>query len=198
MELSYYISEIRQALSEDYKNIDDRMITRLINEYRAVFIKNEYNKNTMIDKNLAQDIVVELEVADQSTVDYISTTDRILVSKQTIPGVLKVSNRELVLSIRNAKILSEKYNYVTLDQAIYSGNGKFNQKDIFVFIDNNKLYVKLKKENPKTSMLTFMSIKALFENPLDCKPFQYTDYLADWDYPYPLTDYTWGYIKSDL
>jgi len=43
MILSYYISEIRQALPLDWVHLDDRTIIRLINQFRTVYIKNHYN-----------------------------------------------------------------------------------------------------------------------------------------------------------
>lgn len=198
MTLSYYISEIRQSLPLDYRHIDNRMIIRLINEFRTVYIKNHYNQNRSIDRELTQTIEVQVNIADQSTVDYINTNDRILRSEQFIPKIIKLSHRDLVIAVRNAKILSENYNYVTKEDAIYVGNGKANKKDIFVFIDNGYLYVKLKKENPKIALLTTISLQIICENPLDCIPLQYSDYFDELDYEYPMTDTIWGYIKANI
>jgi hypothetical protein len=203
MELGYYISEIRQSLPLDWPHIDDRMIIRLINEFRTVYIKNHYNQNRTIDKGLTQSINMEVKPADQSTVGYISTSDRILKSLVTIPKIIKLSHRDLVLSTRNANILSQNYNYVTKEQAIYAGSGKVNKKEIFVFIDNsaggNYLYIKTKKENPKIAMLTHVNVQAIFEDPLKCKEFHHpTEYIDDRDYEYPMVDTIWGYIKANI
>jgi hypothetical protein len=202
MQLLYYISEIRQALPIDWLHIDDRMIIRLINEFRTIFIKNNYNQNKSIDRGLTQTINVQVNPADQSTVDYIDTTSRILRSEQSIPKIVKLSHRDLVISVRNAKILSESYNYVSKEDAIYAGNGKANKKDVFVFInhedDGDYLYVKLKKENPKIAFLSTISLQIICENPLDCIPLQYDTYIEERDYEYPMTDTIWGYIKANI
>lgn len=202
MELSYYISEIRQSLPMDWPKIDDRMIIRLINEFRTVYIKNHYSQNRTIDRELSQTINIAVGPVDQSTMSYIRSSGRILKSYQPIPKLIKLSHRDLILGIRNATILSENYNYVTKDEAIYAGNGKVNTKDIFVFIDHETddyLYVKLKKENPKLALLTHISIQGIFENPLDCISLQYgEDYVNNRDYEYPMTDTIWGYIKSNI
>ena len=202
MTLSYYISEIRQALPLDWRHIDDRMIIRLINEFRTVYIKNHYNQNRTIDRGLTQTINLAVGPVDQSTMEYINTPFRILKSYQSVPKIIKLSHKDLVISIRNAKILSDNYNYITKEDAIYAGNGKVNKKDIFVFIDHDNedfLYVKLKKENPKIAMLTHISLQAIIENPLDCKELQFGDeYVEDRDYEYPMTDTIWGYIKANI
>lgn len=200
MELSYYISEIRQSLPIDWIHLDDRMIIRLINQFRTVYIKNHYNQNRSFDRGLMQTINVLVYPVSQSTISYIPSSARILKSTQPIPKLIKISHRDLITNIRNANLLSEEFNYVTKDEAIYAGNGKVNMRDIFVFIDHENedyLYVKLKRENPKIAMLTHVSIQGIFENPLDCIPLQYgTDYIDYRDYEYPMTDTIWGYVKS--
>lgn len=209
MKLSYYISEIRQALPLDLKHIDDRMIIRLMNQFRTQYIKNHYNQNKSIDRGLTQTINLEMNPVDMSTMDFISTTHRILRSRQSIPKIIKLSHRDLVVSVRNAKLLSDSYNYVTKEDAIYAGNGKVNKKDVFVFVnhdDNDYLYVKLSKENPKLNLLTYISLQAIFENPLECKELIYSfaydedgyTYIEDRDIEYPMTDTIWGYIKSNI
>ena len=198
MKLNYYISELRNSLPQDYNNLDTRFLMRLLNQFRAVYIKNEYNKNKTIDQSLAQEIDFQVNIADQSTITYINTKDRILKSNREIPNPIKISHKDLVLAIRNPLILTDRYNYVTLDEAIYAGNGKTNKKDIYGFIYKNNFYIKLKKENPKISLITTISMWAIFENPLDCIPFQFNEYVDPLDYEYPMTDTIWGYIKSNI
>jgi hypothetical protein len=202
MELSYYISEIRQSLPIDWIHIDDRMIIRLMNQFRTVFIKNHYNQNRSFDRGLMQTINIAVGPVTQSTISYVNSSLRILKSYQPIPKLIKISHRDLIINVRNANILSEEYNYITKDEAIYAGSGKVNTKEIYAFIDHDDddyLYIKLKKENPKLALLTHVSIQGIFENPLDCKTLQYGDtYIDDRDYEYPMIDTIWGYIKSNI
>ena len=198
MKLNYYVSELRNSLSQDYKHLDTRMLIRLINEFRTVYIKNEYNKNKTIDPDLAQEISFVMNIQDQSTIIAVSTKDRILKSDLELPKPIKLSHRDIVLTIRSPKLLSDNYNYITKDDAVYAGNGRFNTKDIYCFLYNRYLYTKLKKENPKIGLLSTMSMLAIFEDPLDCIPFQYNEYIDPLDYEYPMTDTIWGYIKSNI
>jgi len=202
MELSYYISEIRQSLPEDWPDLDDRIIIRLINEFRTIYIKQLYNKNEVIDRGLTQTIVLQVKPEDQSTVNYIKTNFRILKSLTTVPKLINLTHRDVTTAVRNAKILSENYNYITKDEAIYAGSGKFNNKDVFVFIDHDNfdyLYIKLNKDNPKLALLTHVSLQGIFENPLDCIPLQYgNEYVEPREYEYPMVDTIWGFIKANI
>lgn len=201
MFLSYYISEIRQNLPLDWPSLDDRTIVRLINQFRTVYIKNHYTQNRTIDPGLYQSIVVEISPTDQSTVSYISTNFRILKSVYPIPKLVKLAHR-FIVSVRNPKILSENYNFISKEDAIYAGAGKTNTKDIFVFIDHDSdyhLYIKLQKENPKIALIPQVVVQGIFEDPLECIPFQSTeDYVDFRDYEYPMTDTIWGYIKANI
>ena len=197
--LQHYISEIRKALPLDFQRIDDRLIIRLLNEFRAIYIKNESNKNVELPRQLIQILPgIEMNAVDQSDTFFISTESRILKSVTAIPVPVKNSHRDLVINIRNAKILSESYNYVTKDNAVYSGNGRYNKNDIFVFYHDNYAYIKLNKYNPKIRFLTHITIEQICENPLDCIPYQYAGYYDQLEYEYPLTDVVWGYIKSNI
>lgn len=198
MKLNYYVSEIRNSLPQDYQHLDTRLLIRLINEFRTVYIKNEYNKNKTVDISLAQEISFVMNVKDQSTIIAVSTQDRILKSDIEIPKPIKLSHRELVISIRNPKLLADNYNYVTKDDAVYAGNGRFNIDEIYAFLYEKYLYIKLKKRNPKISLLGTISMSAIFDNPLDCIPFHYNEYIDPLDYEYPMTDTIWGYIKSNI
>jgi hypothetical protein len=198
MKLNTLVSELRNSLPNDYKHLDTRLLIRLLNQFRTMYIKNEYNKNKTIDNELAQEINFEVKPADQSTISYINTDSRILKSVKPIPKPIKLSHRELILSVRNPKILTDNYNHVTKDIAIYAGNGKFNKQDIFTFFYNDYYYIKTKKENPKIALIPVLSLTGIWENPLDCIPFQYNTYLDFLEYDYPMTDTIWGYIKSNI
>jgi len=198
MVLNYYLSELRNSLPQDYQHLDTRLLTRILNQFRTIYIKNQYNQNRTIDENLAQEIDFQVDITDQSTIGYINTTDRILKSKLELPNVVKLSHRDMVLSVRNPKILADSYNFLTKSQAVYAGNGRFNKEDIFAFLYKNHLYLKLKKENPKIGLITVVSMFAIFEDPLECIPFQTNEYVDPRDYEYPMTDTIWGYVKANI
>ena len=194
-----YISEIRNELPKDYPNITNRSLINLINEFRAIQIKNELNQNKIIPKAIVQTISgIQMEMAAQIDVPFITDNSRILKSKQIIPNRINLSNRELVTSVYDGKILSQKYNLVTPEQAIYSGNGRGNQKKVFCFIYNNYLYIKLKRQNTNISLIANLTLEGIFENPLDLIPLQYSEYFDFLQFEYPISMTMWAYIKSNI
>ena len=118
MTLYGYIYEIRQLLPNDYKNIDDRLIKRWIDLTRSVWIKNRFNENNTVDNAFKQSIYLEIQPYDQSILSFIPTASRILKSNDRLPDLIYFGNRDGVMSVRNAKVISEKYNYVTREQAV--------------------------------------------------------------------------------
>lgn len=197
MILRYYTDELRTHLPQDYKNIDSRTLIRLINQFRAVWIKNEYNKGNRITDKIAQTLSgISMNIADQSEVAFINTKSRILKSSTTIPIPVIAGNKELILSVRNTNLLVQNYNFISRETAVYSGNGRYNKEDIFCFLYNKYLYLKLNA--PKIALIEFVTIEGIFEDPLDCINFQYKTYIDDLDYEYPMIDTMWGYIKSEI
>ena len=80
-----YIKELRYELLKndllDNKLIDDRLLYEIINQQRALWIKNEQNKGRSIEDNVRQTINgIELQVADDSTFNRYDTRYRLLVS----------------------------------------------------------------------------------------------------------------------
>jgi len=199
MLLNRYVSEIKELLQAD---LSDRFIIDQINQFRAVWIKNELNKNRVIDDVIKQTITcIEMTIQTQSECPAVTTTDMVLKSTVSIPKTIIRSNRDSILSVRNSKILSERYNYVPLERAVYSGSGKVNKREIFAFIYNDYLYIKLNPENPKIPLLNKVSIEGLFENPLDVAEMTCCDDSTCYDITtmdYPLSIGAWAYIKSQM
>lgn len=192
MTLSKYISELREALPKDRLNISDRLIIELINQYRAIQIKNDLNKLWIIPSELVQSIVVDLNISNQSLGAY-DTKLRIMKGYQNIPNIINLTNRALITSVSSPAILGSQFNIVSKDRAKYVGNGSVNKKDIFCFIDYNSLYLKLKIENPNINLITTVYLEAIFEDPTELfkDPHNYNN-------EYPLTKTMWGYIKSSI
>jgi hypothetical protein len=199
--LDYYVFEIRRILPLDLQNIDDRIIIRWINLTRAVWLKNEVNKLNDVSYQFKQRLFCEIKPYDQSLVIDIPTAARILRSTTKIPKILSFGHSDGIVSIKNAKVLSESYNYVTKEQAIYSGNGKLNNRDIFVFMNEDYMYIKLQKENPKIALLTHLVIELYAENPLEViKLNEDIDIDNNFmkDISYPIDDILWTYMREEV
>ena len=197
--INSYISEIKDTVAKDYPNLDDRFVLTLMNQYRAINIKNELNKGYYVHDQLSQTIKgIKLELTTQTMLPFISDDTRILKSNVKLPKLVNLTNRALVLNIFSDKILSSNFNFVTREEAVYSGSGRYNSKDIFCFIYDNYLYVKLKKQNPNINLIDLITFEGIFEQPEECIPLQYSSYFDFLEYEYPISESMWGYIKSSI
>jgi len=170
-----------------------------MNQYRTIQIKNDLNKNWYIQDQLHQTISgIKLNLTTQTVLSFISDDTRILKSDIKIPRIINLTNRPLVLNVYSDKILGKNFNFVSREHAVYSGNGKYNKKDIYCFIHNDYLYVKLKHENPNINLLDFITFEAIFEHPEQCIPLQHKEYFDFLKYEYPISESMWGYIKSSI
>ncbi len=201
MKLSYYIDELRELLPHDYENVDDRTLIRWINSQRVLWIKNSLGKGYRIPEGLIQTIpYLQMDLVDQSRVPFISTDSRILKSVVKLSEPIYLNREHLILNVSNSEVLFEPYNLVDKNQAIYSGNGKFNTRSVFAFYYDNNMWIKLQKDNPRLGLISYITVEGIFQDPVDIYKrliVKDEDY-NDRDVEYPLTDTIWIYMKEKL
>lgn len=201
MKLGYYVYEVRALLPKDWLNVDQRLIIRWLNLQRALWLKNEFNKNGVISDKVKQSFPTVMKLTSGSEIQGVKSTSVLLKSDIEIPDTIIRQHKDTITSIHNADILNERYNYVTKDDAIYSGNGKMSSKDVFSFIYNKYLYIKTQKSNPKIKLINNIVVEGVFEDPIEVavnyiksgSPF-YDDMERD----YPLPDTLWNYMKEQI
>ncbi len=200
MKLESFIYEIRALLPGDWLDVDDRHIIMWLNEQRALWLKNEFNKGRIIDDMIKQSFYMPIKMINASEVPGVKSDSILLKTILEIPKVIITHNSDTLTSIHNADILGEKFNYVTKDSAIYSGNGRLNSKDIYCFKYNNYIYIKCKKNNAKVKLLKDIVIEGVFEDPV----LVFKDYInrdssintMKLDYPIPMA--LWVYMKEQI
>lgn len=196
MNLNKLMSEIK-----DYNSTwTERQLIHHIEIARALYLRNKLANNFKPSDNVTQTLLdVELEVVDQSEISLFTTHSRILKTKRQIPKFIATSHQNGLLTVRNPRVLNANFNIVEKKAAPYTGNGRGNMRDVFTFLYNGYIYVKLSKDNPKIGLLTTLSIEGLFEQPTEVFSFnkpelentrelQYEDY--------PINDSDWLYIKQ--
>jgi len=201
MKLGYYVYEIRALLPKDWLDVDQRHIIQWINLQRALWLKNEFNKNRVIDDKLKQSFPVIMKLTDRSEIPGIKSGHIILKSNLIIPDTIIRHYKDCITSIHNADILSDSYNYVNREDAIYSGSGKTNIKDIYCFIYNDYLYIKISKCNPKAKLIKNVVIEGVFEDPIDVSVNYIKEgspFYEDMEREYPLPDSLWNYMKEQI
>ena len=200
MTLDYYIYEVRALLPKDWPAIDNRIIIRWINLQRAVWLKNELNKDRLIDDKIKQTIITPMEIVNRSEIPGIKSKHVILKSTLKIPTTIVRHYRDGIISTHNSDYLSEEFNYVTQQEAIYSGSGKLNQNETYSFLYNDHIYIKLLKCNLATKLIDSIVVSGVFENPLEVAEMAYTGEQA-FDIlkvEYPLPDALWTYMKQQV
>lgn len=191
-QIAYRIFNIVKPKLSDDESIDISEIKYDIENVRATIIKRTYSKGfkSAIPESITQSIPkLEIENANASTVLPDLSSDKVLMkTKFQVPNIIeKSSGMPLIKRISAATILSHNFTVVTPEQAIYSGNGKFNQKNIFVFYEGGYLYFITKRLLNKG--LKYIDLNAPFSKPSEVNTYLNENNglnLTD-DSPYPMS-----------
>ena len=195
MQLNKYLFELRNLLDSE----DNRYIIRLIEYNRALYYRNKLSNGEFINDAALQKLsAVEVELVDQSDSPIDIPTDAVILrSIKKIPSVLMVRDKHTIFTVRNIKILSRPFSFVSREEAVYSGSGRGNNREVYTFLHGDYLYIKIPKENPRVGLLDYVSIEGLFTTPSEV--IMFNDGAADrdlWFHDYPIDDASWVYIKN--
>jgi len=172
--------------------------TDLINEQRAVWIRNEYNKNRSIDPYILQDLkCLELELVNpiDCCID-VPTGCKVLRTKKKIPNTIEFYFTKGISSVGPADIMKPRFSLIDYSRVPYVGHGRTTQKSIYAFLYGGYLYITGKILD--TTMLKYITVRGIFEDPtslaefLDCQSGNYCWTPA---VDYPLNQWMWAYIK---
>jgi hypothetical protein len=185
----------------DDSKFDPRQIAFWISNQRALLIRSDLNKGRGIDHDLIQDLgCVEMENADRSECCDIQSGCSILRTKNVLPKPIILNFDPLFTRIGRIDKLSETYNLVPYSQAVYAGNGRFNQGMKFAYYLNGRIYIKVTNHNLFTKAIKHINIQGVFENPEEVSGYNscsgdacYTD-----DSRYPVSAWMVDYIKGEV
>jgi hypothetical protein len=165
-ELIYDIKELVKShkLSDDI-DLSNRYISYLLSNQRALWIRKKYSEpGNLVNDSITQTLgAMELEVADRSICPGIPAGCSILRTKEEIPNPVTVKGSELITRVGPVDILNYDFSYVPYERAIYTGNGKYNQQQVFAFLLDNRIYIKT--ANVQYKMLKYINIRGVFEDP---------------------------------
>lgn len=205
-ELSYRIFNIIAPKISDDQSIDILDIQYDVENTRALLLKRRFSNKfkAEIPEAIIQPLKkLKIQSVNASNVLPSLSSDKVLMRTELpIPKIIeKSSGLPLIKRISSSTIMSHNFTFVTPQQAIYSGNGKFNQKDIFCFYENNYLYF-------ITGRLLYKAVKyidlyAVFERPTKVFEFcnsYYNDTVGDvlYDANYPYSDNSSFPISADM
>lgn len=185
---------------------NETMITKpLIDQWlmnqRALWLSNEFNKGREIRNNETQTLFsVEMELDKTSSIVFqLPGGITLLKSKKKLPRTLQFQTRDGLIAIRPLNKQFPRYNYVSREQAPFSGNGKYNSNMVFFFKSDDYLYAKYAEDNLKVNIPIRLMVEGIFENPHEVDTFNDTiDNIWDGIDDYPISMRFIEYIKGAI
>lgn len=170
----YAVREGLKEYTDDTRYTDD-YIMYLVKNKRSFLIRREYsNLQRTIDQELIQTLCVGLEIVDDSDcpecIDYTSDCT-ILRTKQPVPFTIELHNRNSITRIAFTKKTGRKINFVSKERFVYSGEGDYEKREIFAYLDNDG-HIYLKSKSSGYASQDILSVSGLFDNPDDLTEFE--------------------------
>ena len=188
------INSIESTFSYDF-------YTDLINGQRALFMRNEYNRNRSIDPYVLQDIsCLQLELVNpiDCCVD-VPAGCKVLRTTKIIPNTIELYFTKGIATIGSPDILKPRFVLIDYSRVPYIGHGRTTQKAVYAFLYNQYVYIVSK--DPTVSLLKYITIRGIFEDPTEL-----TEYVScvsgkpcyKSSDPYPINMWMWEYIKPQV
>ena len=188
-ELVYQILELYRSTYKITDPVDERLVMTWIQQTRAKLLKQRFDENMRyIDEHNVQDLgTITLERIDSSTNTNYPSDKNILRTNKDIPRTIdRKGNIGTFIRIASADKLQNKINLVSYERAMVSGNGKFNNNDVYAYIDGNRIC--LTSKSGIHLGINYINIKGVFVNPIEAYEFVNGNNTYDWDYEYPISE----------
>lgn len=163
---------LRGKIGDD-DNISINQIKSLIHSTRATLLKQKFDRNLrVIDDVFTQSLgAVQMEQVDSSIHPEIPSNKYLLRSVEEIPETIDRRNYEGTFTrIGPSERRSNKFNLVSYDRALNSGNGKFNRNEVYAFLLDSKIY--LISNSVYHKPIGFIDVIGVFQNPTQVARFK--------------------------
>lgn len=200
MTLNEYTDQIIEAVRNeihDDDTLDRRYIKSLIHNQRAVWLRNELNKNRDIPQEVIQHLgCVPLQAANAIECCDFSGGCKVYRTRDRIPVPISLHHREAIERVGPADMTGKPFSIKDYKEVLFAGNGRFNHKMIFAYYRDG--YIFLASKNPQVALLGNIDLDLVATDPTEAGKFNncsgepcYND-----DMEYPLTDWMWQYMKE--
>ena len=189
------------AINSIESSFSYEFFTDLINGQRALWMRNEYNKNRSIDPYVLQTLsCLELELVNPiDCCIEVPNQCKVLRTKKIIPNTIELYFTKGIATIGPADITKPRFVLIDYSRVPYIGHGRTTQKAIYAFVYDQYIYVISK--NLSISLLKYITLRGIFEDPTElgeyvsCVNSQPCYRTSD---PYPLNLWMWEYIKPQV
>lgn len=185
-EIIYNIKNLRagglQSVGED---LSDAQYAFIINYYRAKLIKQDIDRGRV---SRSQDIQsLGLVTVEKSTDDCCDINVCTLRTILQVPTFLEFNDTSLITFV--GTVDGESFQYSKSNRITWDQYAKYTGKKPKWFILNNYIYI----VNPPTALIKYITIRGVFENPLNANKFKTCDCdngetcNTGYDFEYPIS-----------
>lgn len=149
------------GLIADDDPIELNQIKDWVHDQRALWLRNELNKNRSIDDNIIQDLgCVEMERVDAAQCCNITSDCIMLRSKLDIPVGVELHQKSAITRVGPIdKTDRYLYSFLPFERAVWAGNGQFNKNAIFSFLLNNRMHLIGNPNNDILKIIKYINIR---------------------------------------
>lgn len=162
-------SIVRPQISDD-TDLDLRQIKFWIHNQRALWLRNEMNKNRTIDSDVIQTICADIECVDASDCCDIDIDCPILRITKPLPNTIELHNKQALLRVAPVNKKLQPFSIIDYSRVPYITSSRFTNKKVFAFLHNSYIYIFTKDPNFKN--LKNISIRGVFEDPTEAAKFK--------------------------
>jgi hypothetical protein len=201
-EIAFDILELlkNNQISDDV-DISLEHILYHLNNQRALWIRNEYNKpGRKIDQHLIQDLgcikIIEVDAAECCT---ISSDCIALRTEKKIPALIELHSGPALERVGPVNKLEPPYSLSSSNVASYKKYNKYTGNDIQALLLNDYIYLII--PNPLQQNLEYINVRAVIANPADWINFKCDSTGTNcfsYDDEYPINNWMIPYIKEQI
>ena len=203
--LEKMIGQLEEAINinSDDTVFSDRLFIDLINQARAVFIRQDLNKKRTADPTIIQELpCVEMEPTTAALCGCLDIPGncQLLRSKKKIPDTIELSHNDGILSVRPVQIIQAPFSYVDYKRIPHIHYSRFTKNVIYAFLLDDYMYL-YSPGQEHYGLIEQIHIRGIFEDPTSLADFNTcSDNSKCWtpNDPYPLNQWMWAYMKETI
>jgi hypothetical protein len=201
-EIAFDILEILKGnqISDDVDISLDHILYH-VNNQRALWLRNEYNKpGRKIDQHLAQDLgclkIIEVDAAECCSVELGCIALR---TEKKIPPFIELHNGPAIVRVGPVNKLAKPYTLVDANRVSFNKFNKYTGSDIQAVLLNDYMYIVT--DNPALQSLEWINIRGVVANPAHMEDFRCDKHgtpCFSYDEEYPINNWMIPYIKDQI
>jgi hypothetical protein len=200
-----YIYDVRSQLRNNHITDEDLLTERQIEFWivaqRSTWIERRDSAYINIDHSLAQVLTESVISIDRSMLpDRVEAGYRILRTNRKLPRMINFTSWDGVINAGPIDMASPRFNHCEYNEAINSGNGRFNKDQIYSFILDDYLFIVSKSISNSWYLISQVGVMGIFENPRDLGNFIHVTGDPCWSLSqeYPISLDLWNYMKDQI